>query len=234
MKKLRVPAAQDIVRIIGSSDAETEQRLYAYYTDPSGGYFSYRPAHTLCRFAFGRTLPLEQILAGCHRVRNKQGLRSNVEVLSLLWNLSKERSVRTYELRPQKLHLRRDLSIRVSPPFLFVENDKGSLFWLQPRKGHAHSLSELGLLAAIVRATYLVGDLRDVGFEVCDLSAPLGKLRNPRTYTLESLRVPSEPEVQENLQCFARAYDNLTARGVEAKKRKPKQPPAGPDLLDPA
>lgn len=233
MKRLKIPAAQDVVRLIGPDDAETERRLHGFLTDPSGGFFSYRPAHTLCRYAFGHALPLGRILDGCHRVRNKQGRTSNSEVLRLLWNLSEKRSVTTHELKPKKLDLRKDLSIKVAPPFYFVENGKAYVFWLQPRKGHAHSLAELGLLASIVKVTYLVDDWEDVGFEVCDLSAPiLGGKRDPRTYHLESFSLHSETEVHEALQRFARAYLSLKAKGIETKKRSTKRPDVGPGLFD--
>lgn len=227
MKRLTVPAAQDIVRIVGPSDPTTEQNLLSFYTDPSGGYFSYRIAHGLCRHAFGHTLPLAQILAGCIRLRNKQSLTSNTEVLRLLWDLSDKRSVFTYELPVKRLTLRKDLSIKVSPPFAFVEDGKPSVFWFQPRKTHALSFSEMSFLASILKATYLVDDYEGVGFEICDLSAPLGKKREPRAYTLSDFDLLPEAEVHERLQRFARAYDALRARGVEQEKRPPRRPDTG-------
>ena len=234
-KTLTVPAAQDIVRIIGPTDLETEQNLLSYYTDPSGGFFSYRAAHGLSRFAFSHTLPLAQILAGCEGMRNKQGVVCNSEVLSLIWELAKKRSViSSYELPIKRLPLRRDLSVKVAPPFAFVEHDKASVFWLQPRKWHALSVGEMAFLASILKATYLVDDYEGVGFEICDLSAiaSLSGKRVPRTYTLDDFDLLPEAEVQERLQRFARAFDALSARGVEQKKRPGKRPDTGPDLLD--
>src|SRR4051812_33755825 len=98
MKKLTIPGAQDIVRIIGSNDLETEKNLFAFYTDPGGGFFSYRLSHGLCRHAFGRTVPLPQILAGCDRLHNKQGRSCNKEVLKLVWGLGAGRAISAHEL----------------------------------------------------------------------------------------------------------------------------------------
>ena len=52
---------------------------------------------------------------------------------------------------------------------------------------------ELALLASMVKLAILRDDFRDVGFELCDMSAPaLGKDRRPTTYTLDSFRILSE------------------------------------------
>lgn len=232
MNRLTVPAAQDIVRIIGPTDLATKQNLHSFYVDPSGGFFSYRVAQTLCRHAFGHTVPIEQILAGVTRVRNKQGFMSNVEVLNLLWDLSKGRRVLTQELPVKRLSLRNDLSMRVAPPFLFVENNRPSVFWFQPRKTHCLSFAETAFLASLIKATYLIDDYEGVGFEICDLGAPDGKKREPRIYTLNDFDLLPEGEVQERLQRFARAYDALKAEGITQKKRKPADKPKDPDLFD--
>ncbi|TAK87234.1 MAG: hypothetical protein EPO20_05370 [Betaproteobacteria bacterium] len=232
MNKLRPPAFHDIARIIGRDVDETEARLYSYYTNPFGAFFSYHRAQALCRFAFGRMLPLRQVLEGCGRERTQQGKNCNSEVLRLLWERSAHRSVRTYELAPKFLTIRKDLNIRVAPPFYFVEGDNAYVFWLQPRKEYAFNVGQLGLLASMVKVTFLVDDFRDVGFELCDMSAPLGKERDPNTYHLESFNILSEAGIREKLQLFALAYDRCVARGVERSKRTPKQqPPAGPDLF---
>jgi hypothetical protein len=232
MSKLTVPAAQDIVRLVGPTDLATKQNLFSFFTDPSAGFFSYRVAHGLCRHAFAHTVPLEQILAGCDRIRHPQGVSSNVEVLRLLWAVTQKRSVTTFELPVKRLMLRKDLSIRVAPPFAFVENGRPSVFWFQPRKGHALSFSEIAFLASILKATYLVDDYEGVGFEICDLSAPDGKNRDPRVYTLTDFDLLPEAEVLERLQRFARAFDLLRAEGIEPRKRKPKEKPTEPDIFD--
>jgi hypothetical protein len=233
MSKLRPPAFHDIARLIGRDADETEAKLYEYYANPYGAFFNYRCARAFCRFAFGRMLTLDQILEACRRERTEQGKSCNAEVISLLWNMSAHRSVRTYELAPKFLTIRKDLNIRVAPPFYFVEGDKAYVFWLQPRKTYALNLAELGLLASMVKVTFLRDDFREVGFEVCDMSAPaLGKARQPNTYHLESFNILSEAETREKLQLFAIAYDRLVARGVERSPRTPKHPPAsGPDLF---
>jgi hypothetical protein len=233
MSKLRTPAFHDIARLIGRDADETEAKLYEHYANPYGAFFNYRCARTLCRYAFGRMLPLQQILDGCRRERTAQGKSCNSEVIQLLWDMTAHRSVQTYELAPRFLTIRKDLNIRVSLPFYFVEDGKANTFWLQPRKFYALSVGELALLASMVKLTFLVDDFRDLGFEVCDMSAPAaGKDRQPNTYHLESFRVLSESETRDKLQLFAIAFDRLVARGVERSQRTPRQqPPAGPDLF---
>lgn len=233
MSKLRLPAFHDIARLIGRDANETEAKLYEYYANPYGAFFNYRCARNLARYAFGRMLPLQQILDGCRRERTEQGRSCNEEVIKLLWEITKGRSVQTYELAPRFLAIRRDLNIRVALPFYFVENGKASAFWLQPRKFYALSVGELGLLASMVKLAVLVDDFRDLDFEVCDMSAPAaGQDRKPTIYHLDSFNILSETETSEKLQLLTIAYDRLVARGVQRSQRTPKQPPAaGPDLF---
>lgn len=233
MSKLRLPAFHDIARLIGRDANETEAKLYEYYANPYGAFFNYRCARSLARYAFGHMAPLQQIIDGCRRERTQQGRSCNEEVVKLLWEITDGRAVRTYELAPKVLSIRRDLQIRVSLPFYFVENQKASAFWLQPRKFYALNLGELGLLASIVKLAVLVDDFRELDFEVCDMSAPAaGQGRRPTIYGLDSFNVLSEAETKEKLQLLAIAYDRLVAKGVQRTQRTPKHPPAsGPDMF---
>jgi hypothetical protein len=235
MSKLRLPAFYDIARLIGRDADETEARLYNYYVNPDAAFFNYRYARTSCRFAFGRMLSLEQILGGCKREKTEQGRTCNSEVLRLLWGMTHGRRVHTYELAAKYLTIRKDLHIRVAPPFYFVEDGKASIFWFQPRKSYALSLGDFALLASIIKLTYLVDDFSDVGLEICDLSSPAkNKGRMPTTYTLDSFRILTEGETRERLRLLVIAYDRLVARGVQRTQRTPKHPPtAGPDLFPP-
>ncbi len=231
MSKLKLPAVQDIARLIGVNDDDTEQRLHAYYTAQTIAGFNYGAAQRLCRYAFAHMMPLTSILEGC-KSGGPVGVRSNADVLRLVWDATTNRSVVTYGLKPKMLALRRDLVTVVAPPFYFVEDGKAYVYWLQPRKGHALSLGELSLLASMVKATFLVDDFQNVGFEVCDLSANSEGDREARTYHLESFQIVPEAEIAEKLQGFARAYDKLVARGVRRPKRPPKQRPTEPGLFD--
>jgi hypothetical protein len=234
VSKLRPPAFHDIARLVGRDVDETEVKLYKYYTNPDRAFFNYRCARSYSRLAFGRLLQLEQILAGCELEHTKQGRSSNSEVTRLVWDMNSHRTVQTYELAPKYLTIRKDLDIRVAPPFYFVENGLASVFWLQPRKTYALSVGELGFLASMVKLTYLVDDFRDVGFEVLDLSAPaLNKPRKPTRYDLASFRILSEEETRGKLLLFATAYDRVVARGVQRSQRTAARPrPSGPDLFD--
>jgi hypothetical protein len=235
VSKLRLPAFHDIARLIGRDVDETEAKLYEYYVNPYGSFFNYRCARTLSPYAFGRKLPLQQILDGCKRERTEQGKSCNSEVIRLLWDMTKGRSVQTYELAPRFLAIRYDLNIRVALPFYFVEDGKACAFWLQPRKFYALNVGELALLASMVKLAVLVNDFRNVDFELCDMSAPAaGKDRKPTIYRLDSFNILSEAETREKLQILAVAYDRLVARGVQRSQRTPKQQPplTGPGLFD--
>ena len=231
MSRLRLPAFHDIARIIGRDEAETEAKLFNHLTNPDSAPFNYRCARTLSHFAFARLLPLQQILDGCKRERTQQGKRSNETVLRILWE--KGRSVRTFELAPRFLDIRKDLRIRVALPFYFVENGKACAFWLQPRKAYAFDLGQLALLASMVKTAVLRDDFRDVDFEMHDMSAPAkGKEREHTVYHLDSFSILSEAETREKLQLLAVAYDRLVARGVQRSQRTPKHPPIpGSDLF---
>lgn len=230
---LRLPAFHDCARLIGRDADETEAKLYDYYVNPYSAFFNYRCARSLARYAFGRMLPLQQILDGCKRERTAVGRGCNEEVIKLLWEMSKGRSVQTYPFAPRLLHIRKDLSIRIALPFYFVENGLAAAFWLQPRKGYSPNVGELALLASMVKLTVLVDDFKDLDFEVCDMSAPAANSeRKPTIYRLDSFRLLSEAETREKLQLLAIARDRLVARGVQRSQRTPKQaPPAGPDLF---
>lgn len=227
MTMLRPPAFHDIARIIGRDVIETEARLEQYYTDAFSAPFNYQRAVRLSRFALSRGVPLHSLLEGCNAEPTDQGKQSNAEVLSLLWHLSANRTVRTFELAPKPLAIRSDLRISVAPPFYFVEREQAYVYWLQPRKSYALDGDALALLASIVKSTFLVDDFRNVGFEVCDMSAPDPKLpREPRVFHLESFNIMSEEETQVKLQFFASAYDRLVARGIQRKKRPESRAPA--------
>lgn len=230
---LKPPAFHDIARIIGRDIDETEARLYEYYTNTDKAFFNYRRALKLSRFVFGREVGLSQILESCKAEKTEQGRKSNSDVLRLLWGASDSRSVRTYELAPKFLAIRKDLRIRVAPPFYFVEGDKAYVFWLQPRKNYALDHAALGFLASMIKATFLVDDFHDVGLEVCDMSSPSPKQdREITSYHLESFNIMSEGEATHKLQLFALAYDRLVARGVERSKRAQRsQQLPGPDLF---
>jgi hypothetical protein len=233
MSRLRLPPFHDIARLTGRDPDETEAKLYDYYANPAAAFFNYRCARGLARFVYGRQTSLQQIVDGCMRERTEQGRSCNREVIELLWNITKGRSVQTFDLAPAYLPIRKDLSIRVALPFYFVENGRPCAFWLQPRRGYALSVGELALLASMVKHAVLVDDFRDVDFEVCDMSAPNPKSdRKPTLYHLDSFKILSREELGAKLQFVAIAYDRLVARGVQRSQRTPKNPPStGRDLF---
>ena len=233
MKHLQIPPAQDIARIVCPTLPETERRLTEYYM-ASTGVFNYSLAQNLSPIVFAHSVPLDQALKACEQQRTDIGAKQNAEVLRLIWDAGESRTVRAYDLRPKVFRIRKDIEIKVAPPFYFVEHDQAHVFWLQPRKTHALSDLQLGLLASIIRHTFLVDDFENVGFEVLDLSVfPGTKYRAARTFRLDSLVLVSDSEVHTLLQQFATAFDRVRARGVEHRKRPPKRPPEKPDLFDP-
>jgi len=231
MKRLNIPPIQDISRIVGATDKETLAALIKYYSADAGS-FNYSLSQKISRFVFARETTLDMAYQACARERTEAGRNQNQEVLKLVWDAGSERRIRSYEVAPKVFSIRQDLQIKVSPSFYFVENNRANVFWLQPRRHFALNNTQLGLLASILRMTFLIDDFQDVGLELLDLSVTEGnKERQMRTLPLDSFPLLQLSEVEVLLQRFARAYDTVTVMGIQRKKRKPRRPQAGPDLF---
>jgi hypothetical protein len=230
---LPIPAAQDIVRIVASSADETERRLTEYYTE-AGAAFNYSLSQRLSSIVYSHSMPLAHALSACQLEPTRQGAKQNAKVIELIWDAGNDRTIIPYKLQAKTFRIRRDLGIRVAPPFYFVENGSPQVFWLQPRKTHSPSGTQFGLLAAIIRSTFLVDDFAELGLEILDLSSFTGtKFRQTRILRIEDLVLPSPNDVQAAMQLFANAYDRVKSKGVEKKRRTSKRPPMHPDFFDP-
>lgn len=233
MKRLNIPSVQDVSRIIGPSDSETVDALIKYY-DGTAGNFNYSLSQKIARFVFTHQTTQEMYLQACVRERSKAGRAQNAEVLNFVWHAGAVRKSTSYELKPKVFPIRQDIQIKVNPAFYFVENRKANIFWLQPRRRFALNDTQLGLLASIIRMSYLVDDFQEVGLNLLDLSVPEGSTeREMKMFQLDSLPLVSIAETEALLQRFARAYDTVCASGLQRKQPKPKQPDADHDLFSP-
>jgi hypothetical protein len=222
MDNLPIPPLHDIARIVQPTDIATYVALRDYYEQMSA-VFNYRISKKLSRRVFSHEVPLQLALSACKRDWSKVGQTQNAEVVKLIWQAGEGRNVKAYDAPSKGFPIRNDILIRVRPSFYFVERDKVSLFVLQPRRTFALTELQLGLLASIMRLSYMTDDFENVGLEILDLSSPEQKgLRLPQTYTLSNLPLLPDSEVEILLQRFATARDLLIAEGVQKRTRKPK------------
>jgi hypothetical protein len=229
--KRKVPAVQDIVRIIRPSHDETVLALKKYL-EGGGGSFNYQASADLARKTFQQEFSLPEVAAACQALRHPVARVQNAEVLGYVWRHGTNRSVRTYEVAPKVIGIRSDVSVRVAPTFAFVEDGVPSLFWLQPRKRFALSIRQLGLLGSLIRKTYLVDDFANVGLEFLDLSVGSGNQRQCAAHRLEELPTLSDDEVAHCLDRFLCAYDAIPESDAKKQDRPPRPSPPSAGLFD--
>lgn len=233
MSLLPIPAAQDIVRIVASTEEETERQVVEYFLR-GGGAFNYSLSQKLAPHAYAHSINLEHALRACRHQRTAAGAKHNSRVVELVWEAGAGREIVSHDLRPKVIRIRRDMQVRVAPAFYYVEGGVTRLFWLQPRTNYSLSLSKMGLLAALVREVFLVDDFEGVGFEILDLSVfPGTNVRRSRLIRQEDMPFISKEDLNSALQRFANAFERVRARGIERKRRPGKRPPTGPDLFNP-
>ena len=218
MQDLRLPSAQDVVRLIRPTLGETVEATKAYYEQQPA--WSYGPARAVAKPVFSGEISLETAVEGCKTRGNPLGRKSNAEVAAHVWHAAQGRSFLCYELSRRPFAIRKDLSFWVDPLFFFVEGGRVRIFWLQPRRHYAPTIEGLGTLAVIVRMTFS-DEFDDFELELLDLSVPDGtEERVPRTFGFGNLPVLSEEQVQIALERFAQAYDTVRKTGVRRPTRR--------------
>jgi hypothetical protein len=222
MQYLRLPAPQDIVRLLRSTVEETAGVLKGYYEQQPA--WNYGPARAMARPVYSGELSLSAATERCRNGGNPLGRHSNAEVAEHIWTAAQGRSFQCHPLGPRPFGIRRDLSILIDPTFFFVENGQVKLFWLQPRRHFSPSLEGLGTLAAMIRMTF-ADDFDDFDLELLDLSVPDGESqRVSRIYCFSALPLLGEDAVATALQRFADAYDKVREMGVTRPARRPRRP----------
>lgn len=218
MQNLRIPSAQDVVRIIRPSVEETAEALKRYYEKwPS---WSYGPARAMAKPVFSGELSLDAALEGCKNRGNPLGRESNAEVAEHIWEAAKGRSFQCHKLAKRPFTIRRDLALLVDPLFFFVESRRVKIFWLQPRRRYSPTIAGMGALAVMVRMTYS-GEFDDFDLELLDLSVPDGKKeRVRRIFGFGDLPTIAEDVVRDALERFAQAYDIVCSVGVQRPERR--------------
>jgi hypothetical protein len=169
---------------------------------------------------FSGDISREAALEGCRRRGNPLGRNSNVEVADHIWQAAQGRSFQCYALSKRPFPIRRDLSFWVDPLFFFVETGRVKIFWLQPRRRYAPTVTGMGALAVITRMTYS-DEFDDFDLEFLDLSVPDGmKERVRRSFGFADLPKLPEEEVRDALERFAQAYDVVCKSGVQRPERR--------------
>ena len=226
MKAPNLPACHDLVRFIRPTQPATKDALLGHFMRPPG-FFSYEVARRVSPRAFEGELSSSALKQACDTISNAVGRKSNWEAVQAVQKSGSGRNVQCYPMHDVRLKVRKDLSIRVAVDFYFVENGRVQAFWLQPRRGYVLNFEQLGLFGALIRMTLLTGDFEDAGLELLDISAPDGKVRQSRTFTLDDLPYVEDRVVEEGIARVVAAYDEIVEMDIDWASIKRR--PAGPD-----
>jgi len=92
-----------------------------------------------------------------------------------------------------------------------------NLFWLQPWKDFDLTEEQLGILASVIKQTYVVDDFADAKLYLLDTSTEeKGGQRTAQVYGFDDLPILGDQALKTAFDRFATAYDIFT------KERKPK------------
>ncbi len=229
MINIPIPPVPDLARAQGQTVEEVvEWFRNDYYTGPSvnGNYLT----GTRCAKASYRGLHnLPQLLAACDKEKQKQGKRSNSEVVELAAPVAFGRSTQVFDLPRRQFAFGRDLYANYRIPFFFVENGIVKLYYLQPRKGSNLTFDELSMVATIYKRylldTEFFGQTSDVEF--VDVSANGGKHRSLHIFSLKDLELWPEKKLSDRLTLISAALDFIRENNlVEPRRRIVRQPPS--------
>ncbi len=225
MKAPNLPPCHDLVRLIRPTQPATKDALLEHLIR-SPGFFSYELARRVSPRAFAGGLSLSALKQACDTIANTVGRKSNWEAVQAVQLSGAGRNVQCHPMQHGRLKVRKDLSVRVAADFYFVENGKVRVFWLQPRRCYALDFGQLALFGALIRMTLLTGDFENAGLELLDISAPDGKVRENRTFTLDDLPHIEDRTVEEGIARVVAAYDEIMDMEFDwaAVKRRPVGP----------
>jgi hypothetical protein len=239
MAKPRLPALHDLVRLWRPTLQETIEATEAHLLQKPVP-IDYRIARQLCRVAFSHGVPWSALLAACDRSEIATERKMNAEVTRMVWDLGNDREVQCFApndkrltIPPGRIVLRRDVAVRVNIDFLYVESQRIRYFWAQFRKSFALSDSELGVMASVLRRTFLADEGREVDLEIFDLSEPSAAVgRYPRVLRLSELPTIPDAQVVDVLQRVVDAFDSVCQKDIDwatiRKRPSHRAPPPSP------
>ena len=162
-------------------------------------------------------------LKACRKIKDSVGAKSNAEVVSILWDDAQRASYLCHPLKDRLFPIRHDLVIPVRPRFYFVKDGSVHLFWLQPWKRFELTEEQLGILASVIKQTFVVDDFEDANLYLLDTSADEGdEKRSPEVFGFDDLPLLSDDALKAAFDRFAVAYDIFVAeRQPKAERPRP-------------
>lgn len=192
---------------------------------------SWRVAFSLYR----GELSLDAALEACRRLRVKAGIRSNSEVVKVIWEDAARANFLCRPLKERPFAIRHDMAIPVRPRFYIVRNGQPHIFWLQPWKKFELTTEQLGVLASVIKHTYVVDDFEKADLYLLDASADeKNGPRKPAVLSFSDLPLLSDEQLSASLGRFVKAYNAfLTNRKPQQQQPRGRKPDSGQtDLFD--
>ena len=159
MSYTRLPRLQHVAKVLQPTVDETERELHRF--DEGQPPFSYDLSWRLAHALYGGDVSLAAALSACNRIKNTLGARCNADVVQIIWNDAQGAEYFCHPLKGKLFAIRKDLAIPVKPRFYFVKNGIVYIFWLQPWKSFDLSTEQLGVLASVLKMTFVVDDFAD-------------------------------------------------------------------------
>ena len=234
MTNFPIPPVPELARAEGSSRDEMISYWLAYYAADNVPW-NYLSSTRAVKQGFRGLHRLDILVGGCAREKIKQGRMSNEEVVRLAAPVAFGRRTQVFDLPRRQFPFSRDLFSGYRIPFFFVENGVVKLFYLQPRKGYALSLEQIGMVATIHKRYLLDTEFygNDSDVEYIDVSAdPVSEVRVLKRYNLNSIELWSERRLQDRLSLIAETLDYVRTSGLIQPKRKIRRPEPDMPLFD--
>jgi len=224
MAALKLPALQDMARIIRPTVHETSKELVVYYEGRPP--FSYDFVRRMAKSLFSGEVSLGQVQKSCELRVHPAGRKQNSEVSELVWQAAQGRSFMCHDLSPRKFYIQKEQAIFVRPLFYFVENGVVKILWLQPRRRYGLSVNQLGILGSVIRHTFLVDDWAEATVQILDCSCPEGgSARALQMYEIEDLPILPDDKLLAAFEILLTAYNELVQSGYQRPVRRPKEKP---------
>jgi hypothetical protein len=216
----RLPHLPHIAKVIRPTLEETIKALHKL--DEGIPPFSYRPVANMAPSLYSGKLSLKAALETCERIKHPQGAASNAEVAEVLWADAQKASYMCHPLKDRQFHIRHDLAIPVRPRFFFVKDGVVHIFWLQPWKLFELTEEQHGIIASVIKNTFVVDDFEAAQLYMLDTSAPDNKsARQPEVYGFDDLPLLSYSQLKSAFDRFSAAYDVFsTNRRPKADRRE--------------
>lgn len=207
MSYTKLPSIQHIAKTIRPTATETERELHRI--DRGRPPFSYELSWRLARPLYSGEISKNAALSACNRIKIPLGARCNAEVVQIIWEDSQGADYFCRPLGGRLFPIRKDLAIPVKPRFYFVKDGTVYVYWLQPWKAFDLTTEQLGLLASVIKMTFMVDEFENADLYLLNTSSDddSGE-RRPKVLGLNDLPLLSMPQLTDALTRFASAYDS--------------------------